>query len=289
MTPGKAPKRGPAKDKTAAPGASGSGKGGQSDESGLTATMLQGTDVGLELFAAMPLEDALMLVAMPGVGSAAIIAAQYLVKHLNLPLVGHFRIPEFRSIVSIQDGQATSPVRIFGGETVCRVGGPCPRVFVVMADVPLHPVHAGRIAEFALKVAKSAGARLVLSLDAVVRLDSDSHADVYSASSEEPVLRMLVKAGIPAMARALISGPTAQVLVQGKDMEVASGALLVEAAKDHPDGLAASALIAAVSRLLPDVPVDPKPLEDEAMQLEAEIKRAQSGAGTNLPVTDSFI
>lgn len=259
-------------------------------ESGLTASALQGTDVGLELFAAMPLEDSLILVAMPGVGSAAIIAAQYLVKHLNLPLVGHFRIPEFKTIVSVQDGHATSPVRIFGGETVCQVGGHCPRVFVVMADVPLHPIHAGRIADFALKVAKSAGAKLMLSLDAVVRMDDDAKADVYSSSSEPHILALLVKAGIPAMPRALISGPTAQVLVQGKDMEVPSGALLVEAAKDHPDGLAAASLIAAIARLLPDVPVDPKPLEQEAMQLEAEIKRSQSGAGSNLgEETQSFI
>src|SRR5439155_8978735 len=134
-------------------------------------------------------------------GSAAVIAAQYLVKHLSLPLVGHFRVPEFKTIVSIQDGQATSPVRIFGGETVCRVGGHCPRMFVVSADVPLHPLHAGRIADFALGVAKSAGARLVLSLDAVVRMEGQPGPHVYSASSEPDITEMLVKAGIPAMPR----------------------------------------------------------------------------------------
>ncbi|MEA3203889.1 MAG: uncharacterized protein QOI63_1569 [Thermoplasmata archaeon] len=258
----------------------------QSD-SGLTAAALQRSDVGLELFAAMPLEDALILVAMPGVGSAAIIAAQYLVKHLNLPLVGHFRVPEFKTIVSIQDGQATSPVRIFGGETVCRVGGHCPRMFVVAADVPLHPAHAARIADFALEVAKSAGAKLVLSLDAVVRMDGDPKPDVYCASSEAEVTQMLVKAGIPAMPRALISGSTAQVLVQGKDLGVPAGALLVEAARDHPDGLAAAALIAAVAKLVPDVPVDAKPLEDEASQLEKELRENHANSTLGLPESPS--
>ncbi|MCA1811040.1 MAG: PAC2 family protein [Halobacteriales archaeon] len=259
-------------------------------ESGLSAPALQRSDVGLELFAAMPLEDALILVAMPGVGSAAVIAAQYLVKHLNLPLVGHFRVPEFKTVVSIQDGQATSPVRVFGGETVCRVGGHCPRMFVVAADLPLHPVHSGRIADFALEVAKSAGAKLVLCLDAVVRMEGDPQPNVFCASSEMDVTAMLVKAGIPAMARALISGPTAQILVQGKDLQVPTGALLVEAARDHPDGMAAAALIAAVAKLVPDVPVDAKPLEHEAAQLEKELREHHANADTGAPESStSFI
>ncbi|HEX2067042.1 MAG TPA: PAC2 family protein [Candidatus Thermoplasmatota archaeon] len=255
-------------------------------EAGLAAPALQRGDVGLELFAAMPLEDALVLVAMPGVGSAALIAAQYLVKHLDLPLVGHFRIPEFRNVISVQDGRATSPVRVFGGQTDCRVGGHCPRVFVVAADIPLHPSHSARIADLALDVAKSAGAKLVLALDAVVRLEGDLQPNVFCASAAADVTDLLVQAGIPVMARALIAGATAQVLVQGKDVEVPTGALLVEAARDHPDGLAAAALIAAIALLLPDVPVDPKPLEDEASQMERELKRAQAVAGTaDLPST----
>jgi predicted ATP-grasp superfamily ATP-dependent carboligase len=261
----------------------------QSD-SGLTAAALQRGDVGLELFAAMPLEDALILVAVPGVGSAAVIAAQYLVKHLNLPLVGHFRVPEFKTLVSIQDGHATSPVRVFGGETVCRVGGHCPRLFVIAADVPLHPAHASRIADLALDVAKSAGAKLVLCLDAVVRMEGDPQPDVFCASSEADVIDLLVKAGIPTMARALISGPTAQVMVQGKDLDVPTGALLVEAARDHPDGLAAAALIAAIALLLPDVPVDAKPLADEAAQLEKELRQHRANTPTLPPESPtSFI
>jgi uncharacterized protein len=263
----------------------------RTSEAGLSATALAGSDVGLELFAAMPLEDALILVAMPGVGSAAVIAAQYLIRHLNLPLVGHFRIPEFKSLVSIQDGVATSPVRIFGGETVCRIGGHCPRMFVVTADVPLHPLHASRIAGFALRVAKSAGAKLVLALEAVVRMEGDPTPDVYCASSQAPALQILAAAGIPAMPRAIISGATAQILVEGRDMDIPSGALLVEASRDHPDGLAAAALIAAVAKLLPDVPVDPSPLEKEALELEEELKRARA-AGAGPPpdaVPESFI
>ncbi|MEA3144388.1 MAG: uncharacterized protein QOG31_1712 [Thermoplasmata archaeon] len=258
----------------------------QSD-AGLNAAALQRADVGLELFAAMPLEDALILVAMPGVGSAAVIAAQYLVKHLNLPLVGHFRVPEFKTIVSIQDGQATSPVRIFGGETVCRVGGECPRMFAVVADVPLHPAHAARIADFLLDVAKSAGAKLILSLDAVVRMEGQPAPHVFCASGEADVIEMLVKAGIPAMPRALISGSTAQILVQGKDLQVPTGALLAEAARDHPDGLAAAALIESIAKLIPDVPVDTKPLEQEAADLERELRAHHASAETNLPESSS--
>jgi uncharacterized protein len=98
---------------------------------------------------------------------------------------------------------------------------------------------------------------------------------------------MLVKAGIPPMARALISGSTAQLLMQGKDLQVPTGALLVEAARDHPDGLAAAALIAAVAKLVPDVPVDPKPLEEEATQLEKELREHHASADTSVAESQS--
>jgi predicted ATP-grasp superfamily ATP-dependent carboligase len=60
---------------------------------------------------------------------------------------------------------------------------------------------------------------------------------------------------------------------------VRTGAILVEATREHPDGRAAAALIEALDRIVPDVKMDAKPLLKEALALEEEIKRIRETAG----------
>ena len=69
------------------------------------------------------------------------------------------------------------------------------------------------------------------------------------------------------MERALIGGVTSHLVLAGPARGVRTGALLVEASRDHPDGRAAAALIEALARMMPDVPIDHKPLMKEAQAL----------------------
>ena len=239
-------------------------------------------ELALETFAKVDLKDALVLVAFPTTGSASSIAAHYLVKHLGLPLVGHILTAEMAGIMAIQDGQATSALRIFGGETKCRLDKGCPRIYVVMTELALPPLATLRIADGLLAWAKEGDAHLVLALEGVVRGEGDLTPDVFCAAAKPDVLKELKKTGIPAMERALIGGITSHLLLVGPARGVRAGALLVEASRDHPDGRAAAALIETLARLMPDVPIDPKPLMKEAMELDEQIKRTQAAAEATL-------
>jgi uncharacterized protein len=247
--------------------------------------------IALESFEDMDLAKALVVVAFPTTGSASSIAAQYLLRHLGLPLVGHLRIPELSSVMAIDEGRATSAVRIYGGEVECKLAGGCPRVYIVTTELALSSPVAGRIGDAVVALAKRDNARLVLVMEGVHRSEGDETPDVFSASSDKKVLKELVKAGIPAMERALIAGIAAQVILSAPGMGVAAAAVLVEARRDHPDGRAAVALIEAFHKILPEVDIDPKPLLKEALQLEADIKRAQQHAVDQnaLPPAPSFI
>lgn len=240
-------------------------------------------DIALETFGKVELKDALIVVAFPTTGSASSIAAHYLVRHLDLPLVGHVMTPEMAGIMAVQDGRATSALRIFGGETNCRLDKGCPRIYVVMTELALAPLATLRIADGLLNWAKGGGAHLVLALEGVVRGEGDTTPDVFCASAEPGVLKELKKTGVPSMERALIGGMTAHLLLVGPARGVRCGTLLVEASRDHPDGRAAAALIEALARMMPDVPIDPKPLMKEALELDELIKRTQATAEANLP------
>ena len=232
----------------------------------------------LETFAPVDLKDALVVAAFPTTGSAASIAAQYMARNLALPLVGHVRVPELSSITAIEDGRATSAVRVYGGEVACTLGKRCPRIYLVTTELAPPPAVALRLSESVLEWAGRGGAHLVLALEGVVRGEGDDTPDVFCAAADASVLAELKATGIPVMERALIGGTTAHLLLLAPSRKVRSGAVLVEATRDHPDGRAAAALLEALSRILPDVKMDPKPLLQEAMALEAEISRMREGA-----------
>lgn len=233
------------------------------------------TESPVQAFGEVDLKGAVVVVAFPTTGSAASIAGQYLIRNLDLPLVAHVRLPELAGLISIQDGHVTSAVRIHGGEVVCKVGRDCPRIYVVTTEIALPPPVLGRLAEAVMQWAALGQAHIILVLEAVGRAPGDEVPDVFSAAADTRVLKSLVQAGIPAMERALIAGITAQILLESPQRGVQAGGLLVEASRDHPDGRAASALIEAVAKMVPEVAVDPKPLLKEAMALEKEIREAQ--------------
>lgn len=245
----------------------------------------------VETFTKVDLKGSVLLVAFPSTGSAASIAAQYMIRHLDLPLVGHIRLPELSGLAGIQDGLATTAVRIYGGEVVCKVGHDCPRIYLITTEMPLPPPVLTRLGEAVLYWAAETEAELVLVLEGVGREEGDDQPDVFCASAESKTLKALAKVGIPPMERALVAGISAQILLDAPLRGLAAGALFVEASRDHPDGRAAAALLEAVSRMVPDIPVDAKPLMREAMELEREIKAAQAKAeaANALPAAPTFI
>lgn len=253
--------------------------------------MTDPADPVVETFAPVDLKDALILSAFPTTGSSASIAAQYLIRNLELPLVGHLRVSELSSITAIMEGQATQAVRVFGGTVACRLDKACPRIYVVTTELAPPPAVALRVSEALLDWAGKGGAHLLLSLEGVVRSEGDDTPDVFCAAADPKVLAELRKTKIPVMERALIGGITAHLLLLGPTRKVRSGAILVEATRDHPDGRAAAALLEALAKIVPDVLLDAKPLVAEALLLEKELKRMREGTETSQfgPPTNQFI
>ena len=242
----------------------------------------------LDAFEHIKAKDALILVAFPTTGQASSIAAQYLVRQLNLPLVGHIRLPEIQNVVAIQEGRVTSLVRLFGGEVECKLDKRCPRVYVLTGELPMPASVLAGTAELVLEMARQGSAHMVLCLEGVVRAEGDDTPDVFCASADPDVLKELHARDLPMMERALIGGIAGPLLLGAASKGVRTGALLVEARRDHPDGRAAAALIEALQRIVPNAAMDAGPLQEEALRLEKEIQLAISSAAT-APPGSSFI
>ncbi len=238
--------------------------------------------VNVELFDSVDLQDALIVVAFPSTGAAAPIAGTYLHKHLNLPLVGHITSPDMTGVVHIANGIACSPIRIHGGETQCDIDGPCPRIFTITSEIPIPAEILGEVAEAIITWA--APSRMVLSLDAVGREENDDQTpDVFAGSATPAALKALESSKAETLVKAIIGGLTAHILSHGRTTPFHVATLIVEAAQSHPDGRAAAALIETLDRLIPELKVDSKPLLKDAMELEAQIKKAMEDAEAQQP------
>lgn len=230
----------------------------------------------VECFTETDPKDAVILFAFPSAGSAAPIAAQYLLRHLDLPLVGHVQVPELLGLASIHEGRVTSPVVLHGGQVVCKLGKDCPRLYVATCDVPLPGQVMVQIIQALLKW--STPGHLILALESVVRAPDDDTPDVYVAAASPEVLAELTKQKIKPMPRAMIAGTTAQVLLAGQDAGLRTAGLIVEADPEQPDGRAAAELLKVLDKLVPDIDLDANPLMEEAMELEKAIQDAQAAA-----------
>lgn len=233
-------------------------------------------DIDVEVFEEVDPSDALVILSFYSTGAAAPIAAQYLVKQLQMPLVGHVRAPDLGPVVVITDGLATSPIRIFGGDVKCTLDQECQRTYLVSAEIPVSAAAASALVDPILAWAKDA--RLVLCLDAVVREEGDETPDVYAFAASRDALAKLGPAQAQTMPQALIAGVTAEVMNRARGHGIDAGALAVEAARNHPDGRAAAALIERLDHLIPQFRVETEPLLTEALELEAKIQKSLDAA-----------
>lgn len=214
---------------------------------------------------------ALVILAFHSTGAAAPIAAAYLREQVDLPLVGHIMDPELGPVVHVADGVATSPVRILGGTTKCSLED-CERVYLVTAELPLPLPVIGDIAEAILDWAKDAA--LILCLDAVVRDGDDATPDVHAVAGDKEALEMLSSTAAKPLPAGVLVGMTGAMLLRARGKKARVAAVVVEAARSHPDGRAAAELVKILDPLLPDIDIDPGPLLAEAMKLEERIAKS---------------
>lgn len=234
-------------------------------------------------------KDALIITAFASTGAASPIAAQYLVKDLEMPLVGDLQTDAFTGVMHIQDGRPTSPIRIHGGEIACAVDGPCQRTYVISTEIPLPPASQGDIAQAILAWAKDA--RLLLSLDAVARDEHDETPDLYTLSTTPEAAKRVEPTNAPPLKRGIVAGMTALLMTGAMEQGVHAATLLVEARSEHPDGRAAAALVTGLDPLIPQISIDAEPLMKDAMTLEKEIRQAMADAnkGQAVKLGHSFI
>lgn len=217
--------------------------------------------------------DATVLVSFPSVGLAATVAAHFMVRALDLPLVGTVDSEGFPPLAVVQSGKVQPPIRVHGKNDFA----------VVVSEFPVPLEQARALAGAILAGAEARKARLVLSVEGVVPhpVGPEENVDAESVwavtAKPDPALQdRFAKAGARKLEDGVLGGVSGALLVEGLRRAIPTSTLLVSArtVEGYPDHRAGAVLIETIDKLLPHLKIDTGPLRSQAEMIERALRAA---------------
>ncbi len=227
----------------------------------------------------------LVLVAFPTAGFAGIIAANFIVKELELKRVGAIYAKGFLPAAIVVDSAPSPVVRIHGKERTCGPNSMCKALGVIMSEIPAPPETMQDVAEAILKWCDEKGVDFLVTFDAVVTSEESlAKPQIFGISSKKSGRQMLKEYGIAQIPNGVIvPGLSGALLASGELYKVEVVTIVAQAHEKHPDSRAAAKLLEAVNEMLLKIKLDPEPLYKEAEKLDAQIKESLAKARLEKP------
>ena len=230
-------------------------------------------------FRRIDLQGATIIDGFPSVGLVSSIAANYLIKILNLEHIGIMDSEHFPTVSLIRDSKPLSPVRIYAGEKGRRGD----RIVAFISEFQPPAALIRPISNALVSWAIDQRCRMIVSPEGLVvdpeLRDTADISDVVFGIASTPRARELLKENsIHAFEEGVISGVAGVLLNEGRKRDFDVVTLLAEAHPDFPDARAAAVVLEAIDRILLGIEFDAKPLFEEAQRIEEHIREIQKQA-----------
>ena len=225
-----------------------------------------------------------LLSSFPSAGLATTVAAQYILRTLQLPRVGRLESPDQLPVAVIQGGQVHPAVRVYGR----------PDLAIVLSEFPPLDRAMMSMARTVLDGAEKRGARMVVCLEGAI---PHPYAEDSGEPPPEESLWVAVsqpnanldhafsEAGVRQLEDAVLGGMSGALLVEGIHRRVPVAVLLVSVNETqlYPDHRAGATLIEALDRLLPSLRIDTGPLRTQAEKIERSLRAAMAAGKSETP------
>lgn len=226
---------------------------------------------------------AVVLSCFPSAGLAAIVAAHYMVRALNLPRVGVLDSEEVVPLAVIQRGEVQPPIRVYGRHDLA----------IVLSELPPISSTVRAIADGILEGTERLRGRLLLAVEGVLPHPllseegdpsgsqlPDEQVWSIPARHDPELVEQFRKAQARPLVDGLIGGVSGALLVRGQRRALPVAGLLVSARDTggYPDHRAGAALIETIDRCLPDLKIDTGPLRTQAVLIERALRAAMKNA-----------
>jgi uncharacterized protein len=120
---------------------------------------------------------------------------------------------------------------------------------------------------------------VILALEgANVPLMPEQEPNVYGVGTTDKVRELITKHDIEHLEEGMVGGISGALLYEGESNGKDVLCLLSEANIQLPGARGAARLVDIISRMLPELKIDPEPMFEEAKQMEEQIKTALKAA-----------
>jgi len=222
-------------------------------------------DIEVRKFKDMDLKGATVVDGFPCLGLASTISATYLVSNFNLDQIAALDSEYFPPISMVYACKPKFPARIYAISS--------PKLAVFISEFSPYPFLNRSLGKTLFNWAKDHQCSLIVtSVGLPIEGEDRGEMTLLAVGSTENARSRIDKAGLNQLEIGMIAGIPGTLLNEGRWSNFDVIALLVKAHPQIPDPRAASEVVVALGRLVPELRVDVKPLLREAERIEARLK-----------------
>ena len=208
--------------------------------------------------------DGVVIEAFPSMGISATIAGLYIVGALKLHEIAAISSAHFPPISVVSANKPEFPARIYGREGV--------RVMVCISEFAMPAGLHMQLAKSILSWSQTQKCSLVISSSGTPLSKSSRNGEVRGVGSNEQTRQKLKNAGISLFESGVVSGLSAALLNEGRLNNVDVVALVLDVDPEVIDTRAASGILKAIGKLLPDDHIDGTLPDQDAQRIENRLK-----------------
>lgn len=226
--------------------------------------------ITVDLFKEIDLSDAVLVQGFPGAGLAGNIAANYIIKQLELERIGSIASEYFPPAAIIQNYTPAPPFRLYGNENI----------IVLISEMAPTGRLAKPFADSILVWVREVNIKRIICLESLIKPDptDQSGGEFYSVGSTEGLRALLSKADLQQLKEGMVTGVAGALLNEGDRLNYEVLCFLSEANPMYPDARAAAKHIEAFNKLYPNLKIDAEKLYEEAKEIEEGIQQSVSKA-----------
>jgi len=228
-----------------------------------------------------PLRNAVALVGFPSIGLVSSIATNFLSRELKLDLVAGISSPEFPPYALVHNGIPMPPIRIYAGDRECEGGMQCDGLVVVTSEFMPKPELHHPLAMALLDWLQEHNVNTVVTLDGIPQTDDEFL--LVGAGSTPAAREIMKKYEINDMLDGIVRGTSGVMLYEGANRGADVITIMGSAKMDMPDPRGAAKLMGPLSKMLPELKIDPEPLYREAEEIEKRMKGQAAPEVKELP------
>jgi len=233
------------------------------------------TEITVHEYEKLDLKGAMAVIGFPSVGLVSSIAANFMVKTMEMKRGASLISEEFPPYAFIHNGQASPPVRIYVGERKCgNSGEQCEKIIVITAEFMPSPGLIKPVVDTLLEWCRSKGVNIIITLEGINMGEDSSENKTLCVATGSQCKSMVTKYNLDEMNEGMVSGISGVLLYEAERLGSDVICLLGPARTDYPDARGAAGLLEIIGDMFPELKLDPGPLYDEAEQIEKRMKEA---------------